>query len=253
MARKKKKKAPEGTPDWMVTYGDMMTLLLCFFVMIVAMSEIKQDQRFRKVVASMHKTFGYRGGLGSVPTDVQPMVTPDKREYANMNDNMQLHVGESQEESVAGKRSAVKIIREGRLYTVGTPVRFGHGRADLSPQARAQLRLTASLIRGFTMKVEVRGHTSTVPLPADGPYADHLELSQARARAVRDFLISSAEDRGRIDPRRIRVIGCGPYEPRRLRAYETFDQAINDRVEIIQTETLVKEFEGEPVGQRLLE
>ena len=56
MARKKKQ-APAGAPQWMVTYGDMMTLLLCFFVIIVSMSEIKKDERFQEVIESIRSAF----------------------------------------------------------------------------------------------------------------------------------------------------------------------------------------------------
>ena len=67
----KKKAAPEGAPDWMVTYGDMMTLLLCFFVIMLSMSEMKQDQKFQEVMESIRSAFGYDASLGKVPLDLQ--------------------------------------------------------------------------------------------------------------------------------------------------------------------------------------
>ena len=45
MARSKKIEPPTGAPAWIVTYGDCMTLLLCFFVILVSMSEMKQEDR----------------------------------------------------------------------------------------------------------------------------------------------------------------------------------------------------------------
>ncbi len=63
MARKKDN--PQGAPDWMVTYGDMMTLLLCFFVILVSMSELRQETRFKKVMESIRQAFGYKGGIGT--------------------------------------------------------------------------------------------------------------------------------------------------------------------------------------------
>ena len=56
MAREKKpEEPPTGAPAWMVTYGDMMSLLLCFFIMLVAMSEIKED-KFKKILEYMSPT-----------------------------------------------------------------------------------------------------------------------------------------------------------------------------------------------------
>ena len=51
-------KSKGGAPEWMVTYGDMMTLLLCFFVIIVSMSEIKKDEKFLQVLESIRSAFG---------------------------------------------------------------------------------------------------------------------------------------------------------------------------------------------------
>jgi len=76
MPRKKKEQDEEGAPAWMVTYGDMMTLLLCFFVIIVALSEIKEDERYRAVVESLQEAFGYRGGVGTAPTETPPTCRP---------------------------------------------------------------------------------------------------------------------------------------------------------------------------------
>ena len=50
MGLKKKNKGGGGAPEWMVTFGDMMSLLLCFFVILVSMSEMKQDQKFQEVM-----------------------------------------------------------------------------------------------------------------------------------------------------------------------------------------------------------
>jgi flagellar motor protein MotB len=47
----------------MVTFGDMMSLLLCFFVIIVSMSEIKKDERFQVVMESLRKAFGNTGEM----------------------------------------------------------------------------------------------------------------------------------------------------------------------------------------------
>ena len=56
----------ERRADWVVTYGDMMTLLFCFFLILISMSEIKQDQKFQDVRESIKRAFGYQGGVGFV-------------------------------------------------------------------------------------------------------------------------------------------------------------------------------------------
>ena len=73
MARNKKSEPKAGAPEWMVTYGDTMTLLLCFFVIIVSMSEVKKDEKFQQVVESIRKAFGgYVGNIGALPIENTP-------------------------------------------------------------------------------------------------------------------------------------------------------------------------------------
>ena len=45
-------------PEWVVTFGDMMSLLLTFFIMLVSMSEIKDEDRYQAMVESMVQRFG---------------------------------------------------------------------------------------------------------------------------------------------------------------------------------------------------
>ena len=49
----------KGIPEWVVTFGDMMSLLLTFFIMLVSLSEIKDDETYQKLVDSVQREFGY--------------------------------------------------------------------------------------------------------------------------------------------------------------------------------------------------
>ena len=118
---------------------------------------------------------------------------------------------------------------------------FKEGQADLLPEAQADLRLLAGIIRGYNNKVDIRGHTSKAPLPPGSPFKDHLELSYARARAVRDFLVND----GNIAEVRIRVTAVGDYEPIVARAYTLTRRGQNSRVEVIVLESLVQEYDGD--------
>lgn len=238
---RKQPQAEEGAPAWMVTYGDMMTLLLCFFVIIVALSEIKEEEKYRIIVKSLQETFGYRGGVGTNPSDVPPDVSPTMRQLATAADNYRLHKGESLDEGQAGRHNQVQSIRDGQEHRQGGVVNFDTGSAALSPAVQATLVQIADRTRGFNTKIDIRGHTARADLPAGSPWTDHLELSLARARAVRDFLAEA----GGIRPERMRVEGAGPYEPLVSPAYTPQQWRQNDRVEVIILESLVEEYEGQ--------
>ncbi len=64
MARKKEEDVPAGSPAWMNTFSDLMNLLLCFFVMLFAMSTVDAE-KFHKVVASFQSTFSILPAGGS--------------------------------------------------------------------------------------------------------------------------------------------------------------------------------------------
>ena len=48
-----------GIPEWVVTFGDMMSLLLTFFIMLVSMSEMKEDEKYQAMVESFREQFGH--------------------------------------------------------------------------------------------------------------------------------------------------------------------------------------------------
>jgi len=48
-----------GIPEWVVTFGDMMSLLLTFFIMLVSLSEIKEEEQYQAMTDSIQESFGY--------------------------------------------------------------------------------------------------------------------------------------------------------------------------------------------------
>ena len=70
---KKRKKPPVGVPEWMVTFGDLMALLLTFFILLQMFSELKREVEYQRVVTAVKEAFGYQGGTGVTPTDDLPM------------------------------------------------------------------------------------------------------------------------------------------------------------------------------------
>ena len=60
-----KKETPAGAPDWVLTYGDMMSLLLCFFILLAAMANFdKQDKMMMATIESIREAFGAPGQYG---------------------------------------------------------------------------------------------------------------------------------------------------------------------------------------------
>lgn len=229
----------------MVTYGDMMTLLLCFFVIIVSMSEVKKDQKFQEVMDSIRAAFGYDGAIGAVPiTQVSKNSLVEQLRKVVIPDYLKKE-GDSDEEGIDGRSFRVTNVREGVSIEVGGRLSFKRFGAQLKPDGEALLSRLASKVVGHNTIIKVRGHATLEPLPSDSPFRDPMDLSVARARAVADAL-----QRFGIRPERIRVVGAGPYEPLVAQAYTEERRALNRRVEVIVTEALVKEYSGQTIPDK---
>ena len=136
MARAKpRKEAPKGAPEWMVTYGDIMTLLLCFFVIIVSMSEIKEDQRFQKVMESLRKAFGgYEGSVGTAPVDTPPANSLLEKLLEIDVRTLKDKRGDTDVEGIHGRKFRVTNVRDGLEVVVGARARIQHS----NPRARTR-------------------------------------------------------------------------------------------------------------------
>ncbi len=239
MARKKKQPAPQGAPEWMVTFGDMMALLLTFFVMLVSMSEIREDEKFQKVMQSLSQAFGYNNSMGTAPTDEPPENSLIARLDEITLQNFKMKTGNATDEGVEGRENTVKRIREGIEFTIGGGIGFETGSAELKPAAKEALVEVSQYIRGENNKIEVRGHTTKAEVGPDRSFESEHDLAYARASAVARFLTAQ-----KVRADRLRRVSCGSSEPLILRAYDERTKAANRRVEIIVNQSLVQQFEG---------
>ena len=237
---KKENKQQGGAPAWMVTYGDMMSLLLCFFVILVAMSEVKKDRKYEDVVRSIQEAFGFVGGLGRVPTSMVPRCSMLDKLKEAAKPYEPSNIGDSEQEGIQGKSFRISQIREGVEVAYGGPITFGRFSGALSPTGAEQAAKIAELLRGHNNKIEVRGHATSEPLPADSPYRDAYDLSYERARSVAEALIGQG-----IRASRVRVVAAGDTEPLKEQAYSESRRAANRRAEVLVRESLVTDFAGE--------
>ena len=235
MAEKAKPKQEEqeaGAPAWMVTYGDMMSLLLCFFIMLVAMSEIK-DEKFQKLLESVRRAFGYDLG-----TEVAPGINAkttgifDKLQMFSTPRGIKNVFGGAETMNVRGKDLLCKDLREkGMVIAVGDKIGFVRGSAEIPASMKQTLdAIVEEVVKDYPNRLLVRGHTSPEEVPED---MTHWELSFMRARAVGEYL----KEKG-INPRRLRLSACGSFDPIDTNLTRE-GRTANRRVEIVVSEELV--------------
>ena len=235
---------PEGAPEWMTTYGDMMTLLLCFFVLIVSFSEIKKEEEFHAVVREIKQAFGIHGGGGKIPVTDDPTLSLIERlDLKRLSQEKIENKANTREPGQKGKEAKVTKIREGMLIGAGGRITFQPGSAVLSGTVMTDLAslVEEAKIRGTENVLELRGHADALELPegGNGLFDDAWDLSTARAKAVFEYMTRPAPDGLGIAADRFRLSGNGSREPLNRRAYTTDEAAGNRRVEVLVSETLV--------------
>jgi chemotaxis protein MotB len=229
MAKARKADPPRGTPAYMLTWGDMCTLLLCFFVLLVAMSSTDAG-KFNIAASSLHNALS--GVLESFPSIMisqevlQPRLGGDEQ-------NKRLAVDASQRIRKAVKREnledaiKVKVTESGIAIELADPIGFDIGEAEIKPELVGALRRIAEIIgRVPGTQIRVEGHTDDLPIHTRS-FPSNWDLSAARALNIVKFLAAQ----GNIDPARLSAIGYGEYRPLVPNTSET-NRMRNRRIEI---------------------
>lgn len=218
--------AEEGAPAWMLTYGDMVTLLLCFFVLLFTMSEIKKD-KIKRMVRAFQRQLGV---LPKYKASFQIFVQTQRMTQTESN---VLRRG------TPGENPAVTTIRndERTKVIIGGKTAFEDGSAELLPSARQILQeQVAPQIRGYKNIIEVRGHTASAQFGPNVEFENAWQLAYERAFAVTRYLI----DVCRVDERRFRVVSVGDNDPLDSNL-DAEGRRRNRRVEIIMTEEFIRD------------
>lgn len=200
-----------GIPEWVVTFGDMMSLLLTFFIMLVSLSEIKEEETYQALVSSMQQQFGYAKTLNSLaPGDQKPRqsaFTPlATTGRAKKKDTAK---GGVPQKAPIGEEPKVRIVRPGQSTAVGSVIFFEMGSDRLDRTSRGVLKNLAAQLRGKRQKIESRGHVSAQFAARTAGTDEAVALGFRRAFAVRNYLVNTEK----IDSNRIRVSTAGASEP----------------------------------------
>ncbi len=238
----KKKEAPKAeVPEWVLTFGDLMSLLLCFFILLAAFSEIKKPREYQDIIESINEAMGASGGMGlaHILERIDNSMVTNKDERARRDDNKR-STDENVTPNVPGKESQVSIVQEGARHAIGASIVFEAGSYEISKRDQDMIRTQiAPKIRGLNYICPVVGHAWGVEEKRSGLGFD--ELAYKRAQAVKDFLVRE----GGVDPTILRVESAGSTEPMELGASGQGGDA-NRRVQIYQTGRTVEQTHPDP-------
>lgn len=241
MARKEKVKEPEGQPAWLVTFSDMMTLMLTFFVLLVSMS-VMDERRKLTVMGSIIGTFGVgRHGHDVLSQrDRKTTVEPGPMEMDSINDLEPLR--EMIWEDIADDLNFAsnKFVQ---VFSIPDDVLFEPGGTQIKPQGRRVLEAALPAFLQVEVPLLLAGHTSTLRDEETASFrVEQLEavmdaswrISFARVMSVYQFLLDAG-----MDAEMLRVEAFGRYHPRHT-VLTSEGRRKNRRVDIILDKRNVK-------------
>jgi chemotaxis protein MotB len=216
MGGKKCPDCPKCLPGWLAAFGDLMSLLLCFFVLLLSMSTMDA----KKISEAIGSLSGAMSVLeGSTQTEVSPerrmQATPiesqsETAEMVNRITQATIDANEMMEKG-HGPTISVEEAVEGFMIELPSSLLFKPGSAQIENEDALLFLKRIALIIGEMpndIEVNVQGHTDNLGPGKTSPFKDNWELSSARAISVLQELILDG-----VEPARISATGCGEYRP----------------------------------------
>ncbi|WP_320171602.1 OmpA family protein [Maridesulfovibrio sp.] len=197
----KKPSQEGGEGGWALTLADMMTLLLCFFVLLLAIADVDQN-KYKNVSESLAEAMGVESPRSRDGSSVARMsISQDQRNIFEMQLEMSRLVGrETDALNIKMRPDSVAIILKGNFF-------FRSGHADLTPGAIKVLDQIVSTLAKSPYDIVVEGHSDNIPINSK-QFPSNWELSSARASAVARYLL----DHG-FSKQRIKVMGMADTQP----------------------------------------
>ena len=223
----KRRRRREDTPTaatWLTTYSDLVTLLMCFFVLLFSFSTI-DAAKFKQVAISLQTALRgvLDGGVSLGPVDVLDEFALEEQLMEEAFLEIDVYLEE------AGLKGAVVVMYEERGLVVRflDTILFPRAKADLRPEASDILDRVAQVFEKFPNQIAVEGHTDNLPIQT-WEFPSNWWLSTARANRVIEYFITKHN----VAPNRLSAVGYGEYRPLMPNDSEN-NRAQNRRVEIL--------------------
>jgi chemotaxis protein MotB len=241
-----------GAPLWMCTFADLVTLLMCFFVLLFAMSSTQQES-FKELVKSLKSALGVQqvpeaGTREGLIMHKVPTEEPKKEAVDELGGMVQKEIDEITSEvrelimfnQLAGQ---VKVSGDelGATITISDVLLFPAGGAAMTKDGIDIIRKLVNILEQFSYHIKIAGHTDNIPIRT-AKYESNWELSASRACEVVRMLVEQG-----LDPTLLSAAGYAEYRPIATND-TTSGRAQNRRVEIIYERRAIAEGLGEETG-----
>jgi chemotaxis protein MotB len=216
-----------GMTRWLLTYADMITLLLALFVILFSVStvdRVKLQRLAHDISGGFHNDDAINNPPNGGTTGRQPRNAAEDTDLPRIDAQLRKYVARNGLQSEVSTR----IDRRGLVVTLlADRALYVSGSAELPPQTKRLLDEIDTLFVATDKHLRVEGNTDSVPIQTS-VYPTNWELSAARATGVTRYLV---EGRG-LSPLRVSLAGYGEYRPRAANDTDR-DRRSNRRVDIV--------------------
>jgi chemotaxis protein MotB len=204
--RRRQENDDENVDRWLLTYADMITLLLAFFIVMYSISQL-DAKKFGKMADALNGVL--RGGESIFDKYSEPQSHQGHGllKFGNLR-MIQKLVEEKFEKLGRSEDVITEITERGLVVHIVESALFPTGSAELQPRAIEVLDLIARRIVGIPNHIRIEGHTDDRPIETPR-YPSNWELSSARATEVVRYFVENH----RVEPDRISALGYGRYRP----------------------------------------
>jgi chemotaxis protein MotB len=219
MAKKKRAQdePPKGAPDWIVTFADMISLLVTFFILMMTFSSLETYDAFnvtRDIMGTTGVLTGSKGTSAVSPPEVDLMSAMDAMRGASTThtrptDELQQNLEEmGQKLTDEYQPLDLKEVRDGLVITFDERACFAPGSTQLTPYLREALKELALVLEHYAFLVNVEGHTDA-EFKATPQFPDAETLGAARASAAARWMVESSK----LSPMMVQVSTHGMSTP----------------------------------------
>ncbi|WP_313756559.1 flagellar motor protein MotB [Tissierella sp.] len=236
--RRRQEESGGGSPEWLTTYSDLVTLLLCFFILLFSFSNVDAE-KFRSIMASFQGGSGVLEGGTSLDIPINTI-----EDYIDIEADLKSlieHLDEYAETLGLGERLEIKPEERGIVIRFMDNVLFDSGSAEIKPQSLEILKSVAEMLNRqefSNRQIKVEGHTDSDQIIRSSKFPTNWELSSARATNVLRYLVEVEN----IEGNRVSSSGYSYYRP--ILPNDTPEnKAKNRRVDIVILKDSYEELE----------
>lgn len=197
-------KPKRNTGNWLVTYSDLVTLLLVFFVLLFMLTPGVDESTFDNFISYFQKSIGIIENSSTLDNSTSSRETYQVEIMEKWN-----QVEQFLEQYNLSSQVDIERIPEGVKITLNDSLTFNSGSAELLPLAKMVLEEISEVFDDEIGETDVQGHTDTVQIREGSPYKTNWHLGAARSASVLLFI----QERTSLDPGIFKATSHSEYKP----------------------------------------